>query len=512
MRTFFHAWVNWFSLFILAIAGCGVLLASANCQERGRAKGEGKAMKEELRKPAVAGSFYPGDRKTLSRQVGEYLSKAAKEEVAGEIIALVSPHAGYMYSGLVAAHAFKVVEGMKFDAVVILAPSHRFPFQGASVYDRGGYETPLGVLQIEKELCQKLKSESNLIQDLPRAHSQEHSLEVQLPFLQAVLGKFTLVPMVMGSQDYRSCEAVGKAIARAVKGKKVLLVASTDLSHYHPYDRAVQLDRIVLDGIQAFDAQKLSRDLDSGKGEACGGGPVIAVMVAAKELGANRAKVLKYMNSGDVTGDRSGVVGYAAAVFFRNSEGLEKESDRRKTGISLGLTDEEKKTLRQVAQSAIGRRLKGEKPSKIDVTGGQLKENRGAFVSLHKHGQLRGCVGTIQPSRPLYQVVEEMAMAAAFEDTRFSPLSAAELKDLDLEISVLTPLQRVQDVGEIEVGKHGLYIKQGFYAGLLLPQVAMEYRWDRVRFLEETCRKAGLPKNAWKEKGTEIYLFSADIF
>jgi hypothetical protein len=508
----FHARVKWFSLFILAIAGSGVLLTSANCQEPGRAKEEGKAMKEEVRKPAVAGSFYPGDSKTLSREVRDYLSKATKEEVAGEIIALVSPHAGYMYSGLVAAHAFRVVEGMKFDAVVVLAPSHRVPFQGASLYDGKGYETPLGVLPIEQELCQKLKGESKIIQTLPRAHAHEHSLEVQLPFLQEVLGKFSLVPLVLGSQDYRSCEAVGKAIARAVKGKKVLLVASTDLSHYHPYDRAVQLDRVILDNLQAFDAQKLSRDLDSGKGEACGGGPVVAVMVAAKELGANRAKVLKYMNSGDVTGDRSGVVGYAAAVFFRNSGGLEKEPERKKAGISLGLTEEEKKTLHQVAREAIERRLRGEKPPQIDISGEHLRENRGAFVSLHKHGQLRGCVGTIQPNRPLYQVVEDMAMAAAFEDSRFSPLSTAELQDLDVEISVLTPLQKVENIDEIEVGKHGLYIKKGFYAGLLLPQVATEYNWDRVRFLEETCRKAGLPRNAWKEKGTEVYLFSADIF
>jgi AmmeMemoRadiSam system protein B/AmmeMemoRadiSam system protein A len=512
MRNIFRARVNWFSPFIVAIVGSWVLLASANCQERGRAKEEGKAMKEDVRRPAVAGSFYPGDSKTLSRQVRELLSQAAKEEVAGEIVGLVSPHAGYMYSGLVAAHAFKTVEGMKFDAVVIVAPSHRIPFQGASVYDRGGYETPLGVLPIEKDLCQKLKSESNLIESLPQAHSQEHSLEVQLPFLQEALGKFSLVPLVIGSQDYRSCETVGRAIARAVKGKKVLLVASTDLSHYHPYDRAVQLDKIILDDIQAFDAQKLSRDLDAGKGEACGGGPVVAVMVAAKELGANHAKILKYLNSGDVTGDRSGVVGYAAAVFSRNPGSPGKEPDRKKTGISLGLTDEEKKTLRQIAQSAIERRLKGETVPKIDIAGGHLKENRGAFVSLHRQGRLRGCIGNIQPNRPLYQVVEEMAAAAAFDDTRFSPLSAGELKDLDLEISVLTPLKRVQEVNEIEVGKHGLYIKKGFYAGLLLPQVATEYKWDRVTFLEETCRKAGLPKNAWKEKGTEIYMFSADIF
>jgi AmmeMemoRadiSam system protein B/AmmeMemoRadiSam system protein A len=512
MRNVFGARLKGFSLFILAVVGSWVLLASANCQQRGRAREEGKAMREEVRKPAVAGSFYPGDGKTLSRQVRELLSQAAKEEVAGEVVGLVSPHAGYMYSGLVAAHAFKTVEGMKFDAVVVVAPSHRVRFQGASVYDRGGYETPLGVLPIEKDLCQKLKSESNLIQFLPQAHSQEHSLEVQLPFLQEVLGKFNLVPMVLGSQDYRSSETIGKAIARAVKGKKVLLVASTDLSHYHPYDRAVQLDKIILDDIQAFDAQKLGRDLEAGKGEACGGGPVMAVMVAAKELGANRARILKYMNSGDVTGDRSGVVGYAAAIFSRNSGSPEKRPDRKKTGISLGLTDEDKKTLRQIAQSAIERRFKAEKPPKIDIAGGHLKENRGAFVSLHRQGRLRGCIGTIQPSRPLYQVVEEMAAAAAFDDSRFSPLSAGELKDLNLEISVLTPLQRVEEVDEIEVGKHGLYVKKGFHAGLLLPQVATEYRWDRETFLEETCRKAGLPKNAWKEKGTEIYMFSADIF
>jgi AmmeMemoRadiSam system protein B/AmmeMemoRadiSam system protein A len=493
--------------------GSIVLLTSANCQERGRAKEEGKAMKEEVRRPAVAGSFYPADAKTLSRQVRDYLSRATKEEVGGDIIGLVSPHAGYMYSGLVAAHAFRIVEGMKFDAVVVVAPSHRVPLRGASVYDRGGYETPLGVLPIEKELCQKLQNESGLVQSAPQAHTHEHSLEVQLPFLQEVLGKFSIVPVIMGSQDFRTCEGVGQAIGRAVKGKRVLLVASTDLSHYHPYDTAVRLDHLILDAIRTFDAQRLSRDLESGKGEACGGGAVIAVMVAAKDLGANRAKVLKYMNSGDVTGDRSGVVGYAAAVFFRNSgTPMEKETERKKAGISLGLTDEEKKILRQIAQSAIERRLKGEKPSKIEVMGEHLRENRGAFVSLHKHGQLRGCIGTIQPSRPLYQIVEEMAVAAAFEDTRFSPLAGSELKGLDLEISVLTPLHRLHDINEIEIGKHGLYIKKGFYSGLLLPQVATEYKWDRMTFLEETCRKAGLPRNAWKEKGTEIYMFSADIF
>ncbi|MBM4332771.1 MAG: AmmeMemoRadiSam system protein B [Deltaproteobacteria bacterium] len=275
-------------------------------------------MKEDVRRPAVAGTFYPGDAKTLSRQVREFLARATKEEADGEIIALVSPHAGYVYSGQVAAYAFKMVEGMKFDAVVVVAPSHRAHFQGASVYDRGEYETPLGLLPVEKEIGRKLIEASDLISFFPQAHSQEHSLEVQLPFLQEAIGKFNLVPIVLGDQSYRTCQAVGRAIVQAVKGKKILLVASTDLSHFHPYDKAVKLDNIILEDLRSLDAQKLDQNLGSGKGEACGGGAVITVMLAAKEMGANRSRVLKYQNSGDVTGDRAGVVGYAAAVFYRN--------------------------------------------------------------------------------------------------------------------------------------------------------------------------------------------------
>ena len=497
---------------LLTIAASATLLISANCQERAPAKEEGKPMKEEVRRPAVAGSFYPADPKTLSRQVRDFLSRAPREELAGEIIALVSPHAGYMYSGQVAAHGFKLVEGMKFDAVVVVAPSHRALFQGASVYDRGGYETPLGILPVDKELCRKLMEENDLIRFIPQGHSQEHSIEVQLPFLQEVIGKFNLVPVVMGDQSYRTCEVVGQAIARTIKGKKVLLVASTDLSHFHPYEKAVSLDQLILEDLRSFDAQKLSQDLEAGKGEACGGGPVIAVMVAAKQLGANRARVLKYLNSGDVTGDRSGVVGYAAAVFYRELPAPEKEMGRKKAGISLGLTKEEKETLRQIAQATIEGRVKGEQTPRAEGLTETLKEKRGAFVSLHKQGQLRGCIGQIHPSQPLYQTVEQMAAAAAFEDPRFSPLRLNELKELELEISVLTPMQRVKEIKEIEVGKHGLYIKKGFYSGLLLPQVATEYNWDRMTFLEETCRKAGLSRNAWKEKDAEVYFFSADVF
>jgi MEMO1 family protein len=501
-----------YSAFRLIIIGTLIFIILAIGDKGGQAKEEGKPMKEEVRRPAVAGTFYEGDGKVLSKQVRDFLSRVPKKEITGEIKALISPHAGYMYSGQVAAHAYRLVEGMKFDAVVVVAPSHRAYFQGASIYDRGGYETPLGIVPIDKELCQKLMEESNIIRFVSQAHSQEHSLEVQLPFLQETIGKFHLVPLVIGDQSYSTCEIVGKAIAKTIKGKKVLLVASTDLSHFHPYDEAVRLDQIIQEDIRKFDIKKINQDLNNGKTEACGGGPVIAVMVAAQEAGANSAEVLKYQNSGDVTGDRSGVVGYLSAVLSQNSKSEEKDSGKKKAGISLGLTAEEKKALRQIAEASIERRLMGTKEIAPEGLTATLKEKRGAFVSLHKKGQLRGCIGFIQPTKPLHQTVEEMAAAAAFDDPRFPPLTKNELKDLELEISVLTPLQRVKDIQEIEVGKHGLYIKKGFHAGLLLPQVATDYNWDRMTFLEETCRKAGLPRNAWKEKDAEIYLFSADIF
>jgi len=354
-----------------------------------------------------------------------------------------------MYSGQVAAYAFKLLEGKKFDVVVVVAPSHRAYFRGASVYDRGSYETPLGLVPVNQELCKKLREQSSIIQSSTQGHTQEHALEVQLPFLQETIGKFYLVPIVLGDQSYQTCTEVARALRNVLQDQKALLVASTDLSHFHSYDRAVKLDNVILDDIRAFDPQKLAQDLESDRGEACGGGPVITVMLAAKGMGANKVQVLKYMNSGDVTGDRSSVVGYAAAVIYRSNENPPKESTRPKAGISLGLTEEEKNILRQIAWAAIKAKLQGEKIERPPVIPNALQENCGALVSLHTHGQLRGCIGPIHAHQPLYQVVEGMAFAAALEEPRFPPLSPQELSDLDLEISVLTPLQKIKDIQEI---------------------------------------------------------------
>jgi AmmeMemoRadiSam system protein A len=234
-------------------------------------------------------------------------------------------------------------------------------------------------------------------------------------------------------------------------------------------------------------------------------------MLAAKASGANQGKVLKYLNSGDVTGDRSRVVGYAAGVFYKAIEGKEMKEEK-KVGIDLGLNEEEKKTLHHIAKTVIENKVRGKPAPDFKIESPILKENRGAFVTIHKKGELRGCIGYIEGHGPLYKTIEEMAEAAAFRDPRFTPVKEKELPELELEISVLTPLKKIKEVGEIQVGKHGIYIKKGWFSGLLLPQVATEYGWNRLTFLEHTCQKAGLPSNAWKEKDTEIFIFSADIF
>jgi MEMO1 family protein len=496
-------------LYLLCLIGFVLFLGSSVVAQGSKG---GMRMKE-IREPAVAGSWYSNNPEILSRELKGYLDHARKEEIQGKIIALVSPHAGYQYSGGVAAYAYKLIEGKTFDTIVVVAPSHRALFKGASLYDRGGFRTPLGVIPIDEELSKGMMEKRKEIQFLPEAHAQEHSLEIQLPFLQMVLKTFKLVPIVMEPYwSWEGCQSLATAIAETVKGKNVLLVASSDLSHFHSYEKAVALDKIVLNHIERFDPEGLKWDLKQGRCEACGGGPIISIMLAAKALGANKGKVLKYLNSGDVTGDRSRVVGYAAGVFYRAAGGTEKMKEEKKVGVDLGLSEQEKKALHQIARTVIENKAKGKPVPEFKIDSPTLTENRGAFVSIHKRGQLRGCIGYIEGRGPLHRTIEEMAEAAAFRDPRFMPVTDRELPDLEIEISVLTPLKKITDVNEIEVGKHGIYIKQGWSSGLLLPQVATEYGWDRRTFLEHTCQKAGLPSHAWKEKNTEIYIFSADVF
>jgi len=271
-----------------------------------------------IREPAVSGTFYPGNKEALRIDVDGYLSKVPLQEPHGAIIGLISPHAGYMYSGQTAAYGYKAISGTSFDTVIIVAPSHQSFFLGTAVQEKGGYRTPMGVVPIDEELASTLIGKGDVIRADPRLHRSEHSIEVQLPFLQTVLKDFKIVPLIMGtSQDPEASRQLAHAVHVCIKAKqkRYLILGSTDLSHYYPYDLAKEMDKAAMDLLEAFDVEGMVRELARGKYEACGAGPIISTMIVSRMLGASRAKVLNYMNSGDVTGDMDSVVGYVSCIF-----------------------------------------------------------------------------------------------------------------------------------------------------------------------------------------------------
>ncbi len=272
----------------------------------------------ETRVPAVAGMFYPGSPSSLKAVINDFLANAEKYPIDGKPVALIVPHAGYVYSGQVAASAYKQIEGMSFDTVVLVGVSHRSPIRGVSVYKSGKYETPLGDVEIDSDLAGELMTQNEIFGFQPGAHKIEHSLEVQIPFLQQVLQDFKIVPILMGHWSKSVCSVVSDALAKTISGKNVLLIASTDMSHYHSYKTACKMDNVALSSIQRMDAAKLMDDLSSRKCELCGAAPVILTLMTAKTLKADSVEILQYANSGDVTGDKSSeVVGYFAATVYR---------------------------------------------------------------------------------------------------------------------------------------------------------------------------------------------------
>ncbi len=480
---------------------------------------------QKLRPAGVAGGFYPADPGTLSAMMDGMMAKVPSPAINGEILAVVAPHAGYQYSGPVAAYTYAALKGRKYSRVVVIAPSHYEGFNFTSVYDGDGYVTPLGTISEDKAFAQRLAKMDSSIRLSDRGHrataqGAEHALEVQLPWLQHVLGNFTLVPIIMGDQSYESSRALGVSLAKLLQhgGSShhpsnpqetpgdTLIVASSDLSHYHTYNDAEMIDHKTLGALQSWDYFSMSRNFETRIWEACGGGPIVAAMIAAERMGANQASVLKYANSGDITGDRSRVVGYSADIFVRAHGAKVAE-------IPFALSEQEKAQLLNVAHQAVEHAVREQKsydPSPIadDV----LNQERGAFVTLTKGGQLRGCIGYTSAVKPLYITVRDTAALAALRDPRFRPVSLAELPKLEYEISVLSPLRRVLDVRQINVGQHGLLMKNGEREGLLLPQVPVEQRWDRTKFLEETCAKAGMQPDCWKDDNTDIFSFTAVVF
>lgn len=446
-----------------------------------------------IREPQVAGGFYTSDPAVLQLQISSFLEKVPKKDVKG-LLVLIVPHAGYVYSGQVAAYSYKQLVGEEYDTVVVIGPSHYKGFDGISVFNGDYYKTPLGKVEVDRELANLLIDASEKINYFPEAEEREHSVEVQVPFLQSVLEDFKIVPILMGAQTPENAEILAGALSKYAD-EKTLIVASSDLSHYHNYDKAVFMDALALSYVENLDGVGLYQAIAGGRCEMCGYGPVMVAMLVAEKLGKTEIQILNYANSGDVTGDKSRVVGYSAAVMY---------GDTRFSG-------RERAELLRIARESIESYVKYRKVPTFDVTNPKLLEKGAAFVTITEGGHLRGCIGTTRAMQPLYLAVRDAAISAAVRDPRFVPLSIDELDKIHLEISVLSEPQEINSIEEIEVGRHGLIVERGNHSGLLLPQVAADYGWDRDTFLEQTCEKAGLDRDCWKED-VRILTFEAEVF
>jgi len=484
-----------------------------------------------------AGQFYPADpaelRATVTRLLEQY---PAGDLQAHKPRILISPHAGYEFSGVVAARAFAEVVNRRYDGVVVVGFTHRDQFEGASVDDRESYQTPLGTIPVDREAVSFLLAQPRF-QHLERAHAQpEHSLEVMLPFLQVALGEFRLVPVLIGGVDGISASAAADALAALAQRGDYLFVFSSDLSHYHPYDDARTIDDRTVNAILGETSLAVDRLFVLEQLEACGRGPIRIALLLAERLGYPERRLLAKANSGDTTGDKSRVVGYAAIGMYERDEA--EAADRISAEAGQALVRAARQAITAHLQAASGRAAAASRHSLVPRAGlaalaplgsgdgaasvdapavaledyPELARPRGVFVTLRRQARLRGCIGRIEAQTvPLNQAIAAVALDAALRDPRFPPLTAEELDDVTVDVSVLTVPRRIAHPREIVAGRDGVVLRLGPAGGVFLPSVWHETGWTRKEFLNELAsQKAGLDPNAWQQ--AELLTFQAQEF
>jgi len=479
-----------------------------------------------VREAAVAGLFYPGDEKELAREVDKLLAAAKPAGIKG-LRGLVAPHAGYAFSGPTAAIAYKQLEGRPIRTVVVMSPSHYALFDGVYVPEVDAYATPLGRILLSP-LAQTLAAsrpftarpdcrvmrpgwwrQSPLKAPPPgedRPDTWEHSLEVQLPFLQRVLKDFELVPVEFGEADAAAIEAAAKLLAARLD-ERTLLVASSDLSHQLPQEAANKLDTACIEAICKLDPDGIAER------QACGRLPIRTLIHVARQKGW-KARLLDYRTSGDTSGDRSAVVGYAAIAFFD-----QQETPTAEAAPSAEFTPEERKRLVELARKTVEAAVRGRELPEVELAQwpAKMAGPRGCFVTLNKNGQLRGCIGHIVPQEPLVRAVSQNAVAAALKDTRFQPVAPAELDRIEIEISVLTIPRRLEFqspedlVAKLRPRVDGVVLQVGRRLATYLPQV-WEKIPDKETFMSELAEKAGLPPTAWKSPEAVVLTYQAEVF
>ena len=464
------------------------------------------------REPYAAGKFYSGSPERLRQDLRD-LFQRARAPSQNNVRAIIVPHAGYPYSGEVAASGFNQIDpGSDFENIFVLASSHRLAFNGASIYSRGDYVTPLGKARVNTSLAKKLISDHQVFTFREDAHSQEHSLEVQIPFLQHHLqNDFQIVPIVIGARDQNDCRRIADALKPYFNSKN-LFVISTDFSHYPSYDNAVKVDRATAEAIVTNSVKKLAQTLEENSQKSipelatslCGWSSVYTLMYLTEGNADLKYREIQYRNSGDaVFGDKDNVVGYHSIAV------VEKD----KADKAFLINREEKKKLLEIARITLEVYLASGKKPEISAENlpESLMQKTGAFVSLHKKEDLRGCIGRFTFKLPLYRLVQNMAIAAATEDRRFDPVVLSELPDIDIEISVLSPMIKINTADEIVPGKHGIYIRKGHATGTFLPQVATKTGWNPGQLLGHCARdKARIGWDGWKE--ADVFIYEAVVF
>jgi AmmeMemoRadiSam system protein B/AmmeMemoRadiSam system protein A len=463
-----------------------------------------------IREAVWAGRFYPASRSELEQAIDRLTLQAKQTRVQipphKQLKALILPHAGYIYSGLTAAHASLALRENRFDRVILMGPDHRVGFNNGAISDVEAYETPLGLVRLNKDAV-KLRADSDLFQSIPASDRVEHSLEVVLPFLQRYLNEFEFIPIVMGRGN-------AKRLAAAIEplvDQNSLLVVSSDLSHFLPYPEAVERDRETISMILNLESDKLLKS----NNRACGKIPILITLNMAMRYGW-KPVLLHYSNSGDTAGGHSQVVGYAAIAFYGDSS-MQKKDNQQQINPQLGQALV--KLARQTIMQRLGLKISGKESDLVAaaVKNEALKARCGTFVTLKIASNLRGCIGSLAAEESILDGVKRNAVNAAFHDPRFSPVTVEEIEDVDIEISILTkpqPLEYIDSVdliSKLRVNIDGVILKKGPAGATFLPQV-----WEQLplpeKFLSHLCVKAGLSANAWKNAKLEISTYQVQYF
>ena len=473
-------------------------------------------MPKNIRQPAVAGQFYPAEPDKLKAEIEKFLKQATSSPWTGEVRAMMVPHAGYDFSGPVAADGYKLLTGRKIKTVVLIGNSHQAYFSGLAIDTNDVWQTPLGSVAVDKALANKLISADDAIKFNGQPHQSEHSLEVQLPFLQTVLAEgFKIVPILFGNEPGDDWQKLAQALAKNL-GPDDLVIASSDMSHYPADQDAQKIDRATLEKIKAgrvtdleqYISQTEAKNIANEQTLLCGAEAVKTMVALAQAANWQESEIIQYADSWQTSKmDESRVVGYGVVAFAK----IKNEKQKIKNDE---LNEQQQKELLKIVKETVESFVTNGKVLEYDLTDERLNQHQGAFVTIYKNGLLRGCIGLIEPSdKPLWQVVRDMAMAAASQDQRFSPVTEDELPSLRFEVSVLSVPEKIDDWHKIQLGRDGVIIRKGFRSGVFLPQVATETGWSKEEFLAQLCwQKAGLAPDDYKSKDVELDVFTAQVF